>query len=111
MFPVAMNEIEALTFIISLMLLMHAVQKQAMTSAPPNATTWSGHISSFLEHQQALVKEKISTLIPQVAKITQDIYDHRTFLTKAILPTFRLSDKEANIFAVKLAQCINDNLI
>ncbi|KDR66214.1 hypothetical protein GALMADRAFT_259718 [Galerina marginata CBS 339.88] len=111
MYSVALNDIQALSLIISLIILMHAVQKQAIASTPPNATTWSRLISSFLEHQQGLGEEKISTLIPQVAKVAQDIQEDRKFLPRVIFPTWQFSDKEANIFAMKLMQCTNDNLI
>ncbi|KDR64935.1 hypothetical protein GALMADRAFT_260402, partial [Galerina marginata CBS 339.88] len=106
----ALNDLEALSFIISLMILMHAVQRQAIASSSPNVTTWSRLISSFLEHHQDLVKAKISTLIPQVANIVQDIHKHRTFLTKVINSMWQFSDKTADTFATKLVQCVKDNL-
>ncbi|KDR71763.1 hypothetical protein GALMADRAFT_778788 [Galerina marginata CBS 339.88] len=94
-----------------LVILMHAVHIQVQASRFPSTKLWIIAISSLLEHQQDLIHKLLSTIIPQVAEIAQDI-KHRNILTKYSITTiWRFSHMEAHTFATKLMKCIDDNLI
>jgi len=93
------------------MVLIHAVHTQVLSSISPIQPNWSSAISSFLENHQKLVQEKVCILTSQVAAIVGEIKD-RNILTKyKIITTWKFSDKEAEMFAVKFSKCVDDNLM
>ena len=93
------------------MVLIHAVHTQVLPSNTPTLPNWVSAISPFLENHQKLVQEKVCILTSQVAAIVGEIKDMNILTKYKIITTWKFSDEEARMFAVKLSKCVNDNLM
>ena len=93
------------------MVLMHAVHTQVLPSNTPTLPNWVSAISSFLENHQKLVQEKVCILTSQVAAIVGEIKDMNILTKYKIITTWKFSHEEAQMFAVKLSKCVDDNLM
>ena len=97
---------------IVVIVLIHAVHTQVLLSnTPPTLPNWVSAISPYLENHQKLVQEKVFILTSKVAAIVGEIKDMNILTKYKIITTWKFSHEQAQMFAVKLSKCVNDNLM
>jgi hypothetical protein len=93
------------------MVLMHAVHDQVLSNPFPTVSAWISAISPILLNHHDIVQDKVRTIGAEVAMIVGEIED-RNILTKwKIVGKWKFSSKEAETFAGKLHNCVQDNLM
>ncbi|KAJ7118190.1 hypothetical protein C8R44DRAFT_923383 [Mycena epipterygia] len=102
----SLNDTEVLTLAVLVLAVMHAVQTEVTTTS----SHWIPAIKSFLEHHAGPVQEKFLLIHSQIAVIVEEIEKSRKILTQPKhAGAWRFSLQQAEVFAKRLAQCVEEN--
>jgi hypothetical protein len=93
------------------MVLMHAVHDQVLSSPSPTVSAWISAISPILVNCHDIVQDKVCTIGAEVAMIVGEIEDRKILTKWNIVGKWKFSRKEAETFAGKLHNCVQDNLM
>ena len=72
---------------------------------------WISAICCFLIDHHDIVQGKVCTIRAKVANIVGEIEDRNVITKWVTINRWKFSDKEADIFASKLIQCVQSNLM
>jgi len=90
---------------------MHAVVREVLSSTHSSKSDWISAISHVVVVHDDLVQDKVRTISAQVEGIVREIKD-RNIITKLKLASkWKFSREEADMFAGKLNNCVEDNLM
>jgi len=93
------------------MVLMHATHTYILSKQYSTPSNWISHISRYLHNHYDVIQDKVYTIGAEVAVIAREI-ENRNIITKlVIMRRWKFSDEEARMFAGKLMQCVQNNLI
>jgi len=99
-----------------MVILVHAVHIEVLTSNTSNVSKWISAIAHFCGSHNDLIQDKVYILSPQVVAIVEEI-QHRKIITNKLIPkrktitVWKFSGEEAWRFAEKLNKCVEDNLM
>jgi len=106
-----MNDVEVLTLAVLVMVLMHAVMREVLSSTSGSKSDWISAISHIVVVHDDLVQHKVRTISVQVEAIVREMKD-RNIITKLKLASkWKFSQEEAHMFARRLNKCVKDNLM
>ncbi|KIJ29968.1 hypothetical protein M422DRAFT_36746 [Sphaerobolus stellatus SS14] len=92
-----------------IMLCIHAVSQDILSTSAPTLNTWLLAISLVV--QKILIKDKIFIISAQVEAIISEIMNRNIATKLNIANRWKFSEEEAEIFAKKLMKCVEDNLL
>ncbi|KAJ7429834.1 hypothetical protein B0H11DRAFT_2264835 [Mycena galericulata] len=95
-----------------ILVLQQAVHSQVLASkAFPKPADWLSAMSSFLQNHGGPVQEMVHKISLQMAGVVDEM-KHKDIISRLnIGGAWKFSDKEADIFAKKLVQCIEAHVI
>lgn len=95
-----------------MMVVFHKVHTGVLTLSSPTTMDWMGTLGSFIEDNTFPLHKKINTITAQVAAIVAQM-KHRNIIPQLSIRhlPWSFSDQEGTIFATKLSQSIEANLM
>ncbi|KAJ7480369.1 hypothetical protein B0H11DRAFT_1247700 [Mycena galericulata] len=106
------SDVEALTMAALILALHQAVHSQVLASkVSPSLRKWESAIHSFLKDHDEHIQEWVHNISLHIEGIVGEM-KHKDIVSRLnIGRAWRFSDKEAEIFAKKLEQCIEAHVI
>jgi len=93
------------------MILTLAIHIKVLSKPHPNVPDWISAICHFLIDHHEIVQDKVCIIHANVANIVREIEDKNIITKWVTINRWKFSDEEAEIFASKLIQCVQSNLM
>jgi hypothetical protein len=92
------------------LVVIRSVHAEVLLLSDPPFGRWLSAMDSCVTMNAGVLEEKVNTITSQVAVIVKDI-KHRDISSRLNRGTWKFSEKEAEVFAKRLAKCVDDNLM